>query len=515
MTPRVMPIRRSPRIRPTHPKPASLTILDAIADPQLFAPWFKSAETWAAWFAFLATLFALPMTASQLATYRECTGRNEPPSSAASEAWLVIGRRGGKSFIMALVAVFLACFFDYRRYLSPGERATIMVIAADRRQARIVLRYVRALLSRIPMLSRMVEREAVESFDLVNETTIEVHSASFRSTRGYTLAAVIADEIAFWPTDDAAEPDYEVLNALRPGMATIPNAMLLCASSPYARRGALWDAHRRHFGRDGDPILVWQAGTRTMNPTVRQSVIDEAMERDPASASAEFGAQFRSDIESFVSREAVQDCIAVGVRERPFVSGVAYRCFLDPAGGSGQDSMTLAIAHKEDNAAILDVVRERRPPFSPDDVVNEFAALIKSYGIRKVAGDRFGGEWCREPFRKHGIEYTLSELPKSGLYQAFLPVLNSKRADLLDHDRLFNQLVSLERRTSRGGKDSIDHPPGQHDDLANVVAGVFSSLTSKRGSYDSTLSWVGGPDEDQRPVVGVLNRFILTGGLYR
>jgi hypothetical protein len=56
--------------------------------------------------------------------------------------------------------------------------------------------------------------------------------------------------------------------------STVPNAMLLCASSPYARRGALWDAHRRHFGKDGDPILVWQAPTRTMNPTVPQSIID-------------------------------------------------------------------------------------------------------------------------------------------------------------------------------------------------------------------------------------------------
>jgi hypothetical protein len=54
--------------------------------------------------------------------------------------------------------------------------------------------------------------------------------------------------------------------------AVIPDAMLLCASSPYARRGALWDAHRRHFGKDGDPTLVWQAPTRKMNPTVPQRV---------------------------------------------------------------------------------------------------------------------------------------------------------------------------------------------------------------------------------------------------
>jgi hypothetical protein len=89
------------------------------------------------------------------------------------------------------------------------------------------------------------------------------------------------DELAFWPTENSTDPDYEILDALRPG-ATINGAMLLCASSPYSRRGALWDAHRRHYGRDDDPILVWQAPTREMNPTVPQRVIDDAAERDPA-----------------------------------------------------------------------------------------------------------------------------------------------------------------------------------------------------------------------------------------
>jgi len=184
--------------------------------------------------------------------------------------------------------------------------------------------------------------------------------------------------MAFWPTDDSAQPDYEILDALRPGMATIPNAMLLCASSPYAQRGALWDAHRRHYGKDGDPVLVWQADTRTMNPTVPQRIIDEAMERDPASAAAEYGAQFRSDIESFVNRESVEACVSVGVRERAPMPGVRYSAFVDPSGGSA-DSMTLAIGHREDGVAVLDATRERRPPFSPEDVVQEFAALLKTY----------------------------------------------------------------------------------------------------------------------------------------
>jgi hypothetical protein len=72
----------------------------------------------------------------------------------------------------------------------------------------------------------------------------------------------------------------------------------------------------------------------------------------------------------------------------------------------------------------------------------------------------------------HGVSYELSEFSKSEIYQAFMPMLNSGSVALLDNDRLERQLVALERRVSRGGRDSIDHPPGGHDDLANVAAGV-------------------------------------------
>jgi hypothetical protein len=430
-------------------------ILDAMRDKHLFAPWFKDRATWAAWQVFLAALFALPMTTEQLELYQQCTGRVEPPLNPAAEGWLVCGRRAGKSFMLALIAVFLACFRDWQPYLAPGERATVMVIATDRKQARVIFRYLGALLSRVPMLLRLIERETQDAFDLSNGVSIEVQAASYRSTRGYTIMAALCDELAFWPTDNAAQPDYEVINALRPGMATVPGAMLLCASSPYARRGALWDAHRRHYGKDGDPILVWQADTRTMNPTVPQRVIDEAVERDSASAAAEYGAQFRSNIESYISREAVEACVALDVRERPPVSGVRYTAFVDPSGGSA-DSMTLAIAHKQDDAVILDAVRERKPPFSPEDVVAELAALLKSYRVTKIIGDKYAGQWPVEQFAKFGIRYEQSAKPKSDLYKDCLPTINSQRVELLDDARLINQLCGLERRTARGGRDSIE-----------------------------------------------------------
>lgn len=459
-----------------------MTIIDACRDEELFARFFRDKATWQAWFAFIAALFGVSMTPEQLATYQACTGRKEAPTETFTEGWLICGRRAGKSFVLALIAVFLACFKSYSEFLGPGERATVMVIATDRRQARVIFRYIRGMISGTPLLADLIERETADTLDLTNGVTIEVGTASYRSTRGYTLAAVLCDEIAFWPTDDSAEPDYAILDALRPGMSTIPSAMLLCASSPYARRGALWDAFRRYFGKDDSGLLVWKAATRTMNSTVPQALIDRAMERDQASAAAEYGAEFRSDIEGFVSREAVEAVISPGVFERAPLSNTRYIAFVDPSGGSA-DSMTLAIGHREGQVALLDAIRERKPPFSPEAVVMEFCDLLKRYRVNKVEGDRYAGEWPREVFKNHGIKYDASARPKSDLYRDLLPRLNSGEVDLLDKQRLVAQLCGLERRTSRGGRDSIDHAPGSHDDVANAVAGCLVGVLGRRSTY--------------------------------
>jgi hypothetical protein len=131
------------------------------------------------------------------------------------------------------------------------DNPSAAAMVADRKQARTILRYCIGLLREVPMLARQIEGETQESISLRNRITIEVNAASFRSTRGYSICAALLDELAFWSVDEAsAEPDVEIINAVRPGMATIPGAVLLCASSPYARKGELWNAHRRHFGKD-------------------------------------------------------------------------------------------------------------------------------------------------------------------------------------------------------------------------------------------------------------------------
>ncbi len=119
---------------------------------------------------------------------------------------------------------------------------------------------------------------------------------------------------------------------------------------------------------------------------------------------------------------------------------------------------------------MLDAVRERKPLFSPEAVVAEFVDLVQSYGLAEVTGDRYGGEWPREQFRKLGVSYRLAERNRSELYTDMLPRLNSGLVDLLDLAVLVNQIVGLERRVARGGRETIDHAPDAHDDVANAVA---------------------------------------------
>src|SRR5659263_209125 len=140
-----------------------LTIAGPLRDRNLFGRAFPDLRTWGAWIVALKALFGLPMEPAEVEVYRRHTGRLAVPVKQAREGWFVVGRRGGKSRIAAVCAVFLACFKDYKGLLAPGETGTLMVIAADRRQARVVFKYVVKLLEAVPMLSRMIEKQGMES----------------------------------------------------------------------------------------------------------------------------------------------------------------------------------------------------------------------------------------------------------------------------------------------------------------------------------------------------------------
>jgi hypothetical protein len=460
------------------------TMRQALDDPLLLGG-ILSGPSWQHWRVMLTAIMGEALSDAERAIFSKFSGREREPGQRVEEAAFIIGRRGGKDRAMSVLVTYLAACCDYRDVLAPGERGLVLCLSADQRQGRITLDHIAANFEQSPILAQLVVSRTADAIELSNRVTIEVRAASYRRLRGITAVAIVASEIAFWHDDEtSSNPADEILAAVRPALSTT-NGPLLMISTPYRKAGVLWDIFDRHFGAKGAPsILVARGTTRDFNPTFPQAVIDRALERDAALNAAEYLVEWRSDLEAFVSREVVKSCVDAGVYERLPVDHTRYFGFVDPAGGSGTDSMTLAIAHRQDsNNVVLDALREWRPPFNPADVISEASDLLKSYRVGRVYGDRFAGEWCRQPFREAGVAYEIS-----AQYTNFLPLLNSGRVRLLDHQRLIGQLCSLERRTSRGGRDSIDHPQGAHDDVCNSVAGV--AALARRGSYPTDQSWV-------------------------
>jgi hypothetical protein len=440
----------------------------------------RDLSTWKDWMVCLKSIFGLSLDNKEFRIYKKFTERSRRPRGPFREFWGIVGRRGGKSFIAALILVFLAVF---RRWERPRDGFLISV-AVDRRQASVILRYVKRIL-RLPAFKGMVVKEMAEEIQLKNGLTIGVFTCSYRSLRGFNILATVCDEISFW-SHEGADPSNEILNAIRPSLRLHSDSLLIAISSAFAKFGPVWEVFSESFGENDPGRLVWRGGTLDMNPTYDREFVAKEMLKDPARARSEYLSEFRADIETYLSAEIIESAILPNRFELPPQKDINYVAFADPSGGS-RDSFTLAIAHKTKNdRIILDCLRETRPPFSPVTVVSEFAEILRSYRCSIVTGDRYSAEWVVEAFRDNGITYKSAEQTKSELYLNFIPLMMGRRVELLDNRRMILQLRQLERRTGSGA-DRVDHPSGGHDDCINSAAAacVQAAQADRSKSYHS------------------------------
>jgi len=363
----------------------------------------------------------------------------------------------------------MALFGNYEEFLAKGERAWIFTIATDKDQGRIVFDYIKGILEMFP---EMVEKELVGQIELKNHVNIAVKTCNYRAGRGFSTACIILDELAFYRDERSANPAEELLISLLPRL--LPNGLLIGISTPYGKFGYLYEVYKANYGNDDSDVLIWKAPTKIMNPEHSQSWMDRLLKRDKIKMRAEYEAEFREDIETYLSESEIDAVTVIGAKAYLPVAGTQYFAFCDMSGGR-KDAFALSIGHNENGKVIIDRV-ELRKPQDPASVCDDFTLVLKYFGLSRLQGDRYAGEWPRSAFRKRGISYEISKLDKNDIYLHFQPIVAMHKVQLLDNEVLKNQLMCLERKTRQGGKDAIEHPRGLHDDLCNAVAGCAVSL---------------------------------------
>ena len=277
----------------------------------------------------------------------------------------------------------------------------------------------------------------------------------------------------------AQRPDIETYTALTPALARVPGSILIGISTPYRRQGLLYERCQACYGKNDDSVLVVRGASPLFNPRVPQEMIDADMARDPERAAAEWLAEWRSDLSDFIGRDLLDAATDRGVVVRPPRRDIQYVAWVDASGGRGSAFSAAVASSAEGDTVVLDALYERRAPFNPAEIVGEVADLLRRYNVVSAVGDRYAADWCTEAFARAGIQYRNAEQDRSAVYLSALPLFTSGRVRLLDNARLAHQFASLERRTTKFGRDRVGPQSDGADDLCNATAGALVLAASE------------------------------------
>ncbi len=455
-------------------KPRPTNIIEALKDPRVFGPAFPDLDSFTCWLIILKAIFGLEMSEEERQVFEYLTGRHHPNHEGHKRIFLVAGRRSGKSRLSSTIAAWLALYVDWQKFLAPGEVAHIFTVSVDRAQSQVCLNYMKGLIE--IAAPDLIEKVTFDSIILKNRVVMDVRACNYKTGRGHACAAILCDEIGYWQDSEGSNPAQEVVNSLLPTL--LPGGMLIAASTPRQRWGYLFDEFEKHWSQQDDPVLVLRGETTILNPTYSQETINELIKSDPAFR-AEYLAEWRSDLEQWLPRELLLAASTGPELSLPDYANQPYFAGIDPSGG-GHDSYTACVCHVEGEQIVVDRVEERYSPLDPAKVTEEYAAILKGYGIRRVRSDRYAGQWPVSAYAKHGLAVEPNEQSASELLLELGALIRMGRVVLPKSDRLLLQLTQLERKVRSGGRDVVEAPIGGYDDLACALASAVVEAAKGR-----------------------------------
>jgi hypothetical protein len=240
----------------------------------------------------------------------------------------IVGRMAGKSEISAALAVFEA--ISAGKTPGRGEIYALLVAQDARAALRTLFKYASTPFEVAPMLQGFIINKTADTIALENGVTIASYPCRPASVRGLRARVVVCDELAFFKSTENIPTDVEMIRTLRPTLATT-GGTLIVLSSPYFQSGALWTLHRKHYGRDDSPTLVWCASAPQMNPTLSADYLERMADEDPEAYRSEVLGEFRAGLSTLLDHELIEACVVEGRHEIPPLGGVKYAAFTDRA----------------------------------------------------------------------------------------------------------------------------------------------------------------------------------------
>lgn len=417
---------------------------------------------------------------------------------ARSRISMIIGRRGGKTTLAAMLGIFGAIKTNWRPFLTKTPTATIAILSHTRELSEEILNLLRQLVEDSEVLCRLIdteERNTQSTFNLkipffevnakgekvlvYSSVTIKVGAASKKTIRGRAICVLLCDEIAFWGTEQhSAEKDEDILRAATPSLLQFQQeGLLIKLSSPGIKQGVLYSEYLR---RNELPKshAVFKAPSWVWNTILKEKDFLQEYTLDPSGFASEFRADFVDSISNFFSPEYVSLCTLKGATFCPPESkkeDVSYSAAIDAAFKGDRFTFTVVggVKEKIKQYVMKDWAGSPTNPVKAYEVAEFVSNICGQYGINQVHADQFAFQPLREIFEKYGVtlvENTFTQNYKKQIYFNLKSLIHNQKVDLLDHQLQITEIKQLQVEQTSTGSIRIGHPPGGHDDCADALA---------------------------------------------
>lgn len=407
----------------------------------------------------------------------------------------IIGRRGGKTTLSAMLAIFCAIITNWRPFLQKTPFATVLVLSHSKEFSDEILEIVRNFIESSPILKRLINAKKKNTLNTMNlsipfleggkivfsRVQIKVGAASSKTTRGVAACAVLCDEIAFWNLEEnMKETDEKILRAVRPATKQFGRkAFLIKLSSPGIKQGILYNEYLK-WNKDALPqsYVVFKAPSWVWNTILPKEEFVDEWKLDSDGFDTEYRANFVDSLSDFIKPEFVDFAVMKGRTFEPPEgknSTVIYRAAIDA--GFKKDAFTFTVVGLFENRVKQYVCRgwegTRKTPVQPREVAEYIRTVVKEFGIDEVAADQFAYEPLREIFSQYGVtlvEKTFTLTFKKQIYWNLRRLIHGRQLDLLDHEKLSKELKELVVEQTGSGQIRIGHPSGGSDDYSDSLA---------------------------------------------